>query len=93
MKHLALGVMILHYESTSECAGLEQKIRYGLGTLKYSVDAKCDPTTTCRRERREKILIVGSLSGSRQKSVRFLVGESSVPVASSVPVQTIKINH
>jgi hypothetical protein len=38
-------------------------------------------------------LIVGSLSGSRQKSVRFLVGESSVPVTSSVSVQIIKINH
>ncbi len=56
MKHLALGVMILHYKSTSECAGLEQKTRYFLGTLKYSLDAKCDPTRTCRRERREKIL-------------------------------------
>jgi hypothetical protein len=38
MKHLALGVMLLHYESTSECAASERKIRYGLGTLKYSVD-------------------------------------------------------
>jgi hypothetical protein len=43
--------------------------------------------------RAKRSLIVGSLSGSRLKSVRFLVGESSVPVASSVPVQTIKINH
>jgi hypothetical protein len=38
-------------------------------------------------------LIVGSLSGSRLKSERFLVGESSVDVASSVDDQIIKINH
>jgi hypothetical protein len=38
-------------------------------------------------------VIVGLLSESRQKSVRFLVGESSVPVASSVPGQIIKINY
>jgi hypothetical protein len=40
-----------------------------------------------------KALIVGSLSGSRLKSVRFLVGESSEVVASSEVVKTIKINH
>jgi hypothetical protein len=40
-----------------------------------------------------KQLIVGSLSGSRLKSVRFLVGESGVPVASGVPGKIIKINH
>jgi hypothetical protein len=39
------------------------------------------------------LLIVGSLSGSRPKSGRFLVGESSVDVTSSVDGQTIKINH
>ncbi len=38
-------------------------------------------------------VIVGSLSGSRLKSARFLVGESSVPMASSVSIQIIKINH
>jgi hypothetical protein len=36
-------------------------------------------------------LIVGSLSGSRLKSVRFLVEESSVDVTSSVDDQIIKI--
>jgi hypothetical protein len=41
----------------------------------------------------EDRLIVGSLSGSRLKSVCFLVGESSVDVASSVDDQIIKINH
>ncbi len=40
-----------------------------------------------------RLLIVGSLSGSRLKSVRFLVGESSVDVTSSVDGQIIKINH
>ncbi len=38
-------------------------------------------------------LIVGSLSGSRLKSVRFLVGKTDVDVTSSVNVQIIKINH
>jgi hypothetical protein len=38
-------------------------------------------------------LIVGSVSGSRQKSVRFLVGESGVFVASGVFMKIIKINH
>ncbi len=38
-------------------------------------------------------LIVDSLSESRLKSVRFLVGESSVDVTSSVDGQIIKINH
>jgi hypothetical protein len=46
-----------------------------------------------------RALIVGSLSGSRLKSVRFLVGESSGAVASCGAVasygavKTIKINH
>jgi hypothetical protein len=38
-------------------------------------------------------LIVGSLSGSRLKSVRFLVGESSEVMTSSEAVKIIKINH
>jgi hypothetical protein len=38
-------------------------------------------------------LIVGSLSGSRLKSVRFLVGESSARVTSSELAKIIKINH
>jgi hypothetical protein len=38
-------------------------------------------------------LIVGSLSGSRLKSVRFLVGESNGAVASYGAVKIIKINH
>jgi hypothetical protein len=38
-------------------------------------------------------LIVGSLSGSRLKSVRFLVGESGADVTSTADRQTIKINH
>jgi hypothetical protein len=40
-----------------------------------------------------QILIVGSLSGSRLKSERFLVGESGADVASTADRQTIKINH
>jgi hypothetical protein len=39
------------------------------------------------------ILIVGSLSGSRLKSVRFLVGESGALVASGALAKIIKINH
>jgi hypothetical protein len=39
------------------------------------------------------VIIVGSLSGSRLKSVRFLVGESGADVASTADHQTIKINH
>jgi hypothetical protein len=38
-------------------------------------------------------LIVGSLSGSRLKSVRFLVGESGADVTSTADRQIIKINH
>jgi hypothetical protein len=38
------------------------------------------------------MIIVGSLSGSRLKSVRFLVEEISVDVTSSVDRQIIKIN-
>jgi hypothetical protein len=38
-------------------------------------------------------VIVGSLSGSRLKSVRFLVGESSEVMTSSEVVKIIKINH
>jgi hypothetical protein len=38
-------------------------------------------------------LIVGSLSGSRLKSVRFLVGESNEAVTSYEAVKIIKINH
>jgi hypothetical protein len=38
-------------------------------------------------------LIVGSLSGSRLKSVRFLVEESSEAVTSYEAVKIIKINH
>jgi hypothetical protein len=38
-------------------------------------------------------LIVGSLSESRLKSVRFLVGESGADVASTADRQIIKINH
>jgi hypothetical protein len=38
-------------------------------------------------------VIVGSLSGSRLKSVRFLVGEISGAVASYGAVKIIKINH
>ncbi len=40
-----------------------------------------------------KSLIVGSLSGSRLKSVRFLVGESGELVASGELMKIIKINH
>ncbi len=39
------------------------------------------------------VLIVGSLSGSRLKSVRFLVGESSARMTSSALAKIIKINH
>jgi hypothetical protein len=45
------------------------------------------------RSKLRAALIVGSLSESRLKSVRFLVGESGVPVASDVPGKIIKINH
>jgi hypothetical protein len=38
-------------------------------------------------------VIVGSLSGSRLKSVRFLVGESSARMTSSALAKIIKINH
>jgi hypothetical protein len=38
-------------------------------------------------------LIVGSLSGSRLKSVRFLVGKSGADVTSTADHQTIKISH
>ncbi len=38
-------------------------------------------------------LIVGSLSGSRLKSVRFLVEKSGVSVTSDVSDKIIKINH
>jgi hypothetical protein len=38
-------------------------------------------------------LIVDSLSESRLKSVRFLVGEIIVDVTSNVDRQIIKINH
>jgi hypothetical protein len=40
-----------------------------------------------------KALIVGSLSESRLKSVRFLVGKSSARVTSSALTKIIKINH
>jgi hypothetical protein len=39
------------------------------------------------------IIIVGSLSESRLKSVRFLVEEIIVDVTSNVDRQIIKINH
>jgi hypothetical protein len=39
------------------------------------------------------LVIVGSLSGSRLKSVRFLVGESGELVASGELMKIIKINH
>jgi hypothetical protein len=39
------------------------------------------------------MLIVGSLSESRLKSVRFLVGESNEAVTSYEAVKIIKINH
>ncbi len=39
------------------------------------------------------VVIVGSLSGSRLKSVRFLVGESDALVASGALAKIIKINH
>jgi hypothetical protein len=42
---------------------------------------------------RHPTVIVGSLSGSRLKSVRFLVGESGADVTSTADRQTIKINH
>jgi hypothetical protein len=38
-------------------------------------------------------VIVDSLSESRLKSVRFLVGESGADVTSTADRQTIKINH
>jgi hypothetical protein len=38
-------------------------------------------------------LIVGSLSGSRLKSVRFLVGEINGAMTSYEAVKIIKINH
>jgi hypothetical protein len=41
----------------------------------------------------KKRLIVDSLSGSRLKSVRFLVGESGALVASGALAKIIKINH
>ncbi len=40
-----------------------------------------------------KVLIVGSLSESRLKSVRFLVEEISASVTSSEFARIIKINH
>jgi hypothetical protein len=39
------------------------------------------------------LLIVGSLSESRLKSVRFLVGKSGADVTSTADRQIIKINH
>jgi hypothetical protein len=41
----------------------------------------------------KEALIVGSLSGSRLKSVRFLVGKSGADVTSTADRQIIKINH
>jgi hypothetical protein len=41
----------------------------------------------------QHLIIVGSLSGSRLKSVRFLVGESGALVASGALAKIIKINH
>jgi hypothetical protein len=38
-------------------------------------------------------LIVGSLSGSRLKSVRFLVGKINEAVTSYEAMKIIKINH
>ncbi len=39
------------------------------------------------------MVIVGSLSGSRLKSVRFLVGESGALMTSGALAKIIKINH
>jgi hypothetical protein len=46
-----------------------------------------------RGRKPENALIVGSLSGSRLNSVRFLVGKSSEAVTSYEAVKIIKINH
>jgi hypothetical protein len=46
-----------------------------------------------QRKNFENLIIVGSLSGSRLKSVRFLVEESSARVTSSALAKIIKINH
>jgi hypothetical protein len=51
------------------------------------------PPTRSERSVIDSHLSEPTISESRLKSVRFLVGESSVDVASSVDGQTIKINH
>jgi hypothetical protein len=75
--------------------------KYHFGGIKYGAAFR-DSTSHQRSnhitylEIRESLfhsLIVGSLSGSRLKSVRFLVGESSGAVASYGAVKIIKINH